>query len=887
MAEFRIGIDLGTTNCALAWTRMDDPDGGAQIFPVAQLVGSQTSAESRLLPSFLALPPGASDWIPGQHARALAPELTGRVISSAKSWFVHHAVDRRAAFLPLGKEEIPADRKLSPLQASQALLQHLRACWDDAHPGAPLRDQQVAVTVPASFDPVAQQLTLEAAYSAGFPDCTLLIEEPQAAFYARPTLETTDEISSRDAGDLHILVIDIGGGTSDFSLFHRNEAGHLRRVAVGEHILLGGDNLDLALAHALEEKCSPSKPLPPSAFNRLVSRAREIKEAFFSGEGTEASEEIWPVAIALPGSSLLRGTLRTEISRSELLPLLLDGFFPLVGRRETPLQKPQGLREMGLPYAHDPAITRHLAAFLRGRPPIRAVFFNGGTTKSPVLRGRILSLIAQWQEGVAPVEWENPEPDCAVALGAARFLHLRAHGKAIESGAARACYLGVGKREALCILPQGTPPDSPQQAAPSGLHATLGQPVSFPLYQHSRRPEDEAGRVVTLDETFQSLPSLETILMPPRNGRKARQAEVRVGLRTLLRSTGVLQVELLCLEHSLKWQDPWRLEFVIRDAQTASSSLRSLPPETISRAADALRKVLGRRTNTQPTGNFLLGIAEKELSQERNAWGAGTVRFLFDQLAGTPEVSDVRAENGAALCQLMSFLLRPGRGVPGDSDRVKKLLPLLIPDGANVPKALRLQQWVALRRISAGIDAQDAGRIWSSLSEEWSALLGSGKVPPTELFLLVSSLDALPREVRAMIAGHLRSLLCVAPDNEMLWRALGRILSRFLFHAGADQILPPSEVDAAWQDLGGLRIADGTRKEAAACWLRAARRTGLREVDASSEVRKGMDRLLRSWNVDEVRRHVLHDIVPLAEADQSRLLGETPPPGLQFESTPE
>ena len=258
MTRYRIGIDLGTTNCALAFVPAESAEGLSTILPIPQAETDHSSSSHTTLPSFLYLPPSRAEWIAGRFARSRAAEVPGRVIHSAKSWLVHHAADRRAKFLPLGSVEIPPTEQLSPVEALSTLLQKLATAWNEVHPHAPLPDQDLAITVPASFDPAAQQLTLEAARDAGFPDSTILLEEPQAAFYA--WLEQADLPAT--GAKTHILVVDIGGGTTDLSLFSAEQKPdsplpRLHRIAVSDHLLLGGDNLDLALAHFLEEKLAP------------------------------------------------------------------------------------------------------------------------------------------------------------------------------------------------------------------------------------------------------------------------------------------------------------------------------------------------------------------------------------------------------------------------------------------------------------------------------------------------------------------------------------------------------------------------------------------------------------------------------------------------------
>ena len=494
MPAYRIGIDLGTTNSALAFVPSDSADGIPKVLPIPQPETAHSSIAAEMLPSFLLLPPAneGPDWVVGRFARQRSAEAPGRVVQSAKSWLVHHAADRTAKFLPFGSSDIPAGSRISPVGALAKILATLAAAWDSAHPDSPLAQQDTAITVPASFDPAAQELSLRAAREAGFPPSTILIEEPQAAFYA--WLESSSETTAALAPwrTSHILVIDIGGGTTDLSLFSAewkpdSPLPHLQRMAVSDHILLGGDNLDLALAHHLEEKLAPGSQLHPTTFAQLSARARELKEAALSPPAGE--ERTFPVAVAKPGASLLAGTLQTEIASSTVRSLLLDGFFPDVQAGEQPLRAAPGLREMGLPYAKDAAITRHISDFLRNRPPVDFILFNGGVTKSPAIRARLADNIARWQPGHPAKILENTDPDLAVARGAARFLWLRASGgpACIEAGASHAYYIAAGENSAVCVLPQNAAAEQPQTASPPNLRATVGQPVSFRLFRNARR----------------------------------------------------------------------------------------------------------------------------------------------------------------------------------------------------------------------------------------------------------------------------------------------------------------------------------------------------------------------------------------------------------------
>ncbi len=489
-ARFSIGIDLGTTNCALAFVPLHG-EARSEVLGIPQWDSQSAVTESVALPSFLYLPEEAAaaqiqygeanneEWIVGRLARKKAAESPGRVVHSAKSWLCHHTSDRSARFLPWGSDDIARDSKLSPVRASALILNHLKRAWNQrfADAGADLEfdRQEITVTVPASFDAAAQRLTLMAALEAGFPETVRLLEEPQAAFYC--WLEQHDfatDLASRltnDSDRKHLLVVDMGGGTSDFSLFelHSQTVGsapRIKREAVGDHILLGGDNVDLAIAHFLEPRLAGERgKLSGTQWDDLVARCRELKEKLLTSDGRLDE----PCAISLPGrgSGLVTALRTAHLTRAEIHALLLDGFFPECAAQAYPYRAQAALREWGLPYASDCAVTRHLADFLRGRPRVDAILFNGGSLRAEFLRERICQQVAKWQSGLPPLVLENADPDLAVARGAAlfgKFLHRRT--ERIEAGAARAVFLEVSRRwtpEAIeralpslvCVLPRG------------------------------------------------------------------------------------------------------------------------------------------------------------------------------------------------------------------------------------------------------------------------------------------------------------------------------------------------------------------------------------------------------------------------------------------------
>ncbi|HWL52812.1 MAG TPA: Hsp70 family protein [Chthoniobacteraceae bacterium] len=904
MKRFRIGIDLGTTNCAVAYTALDDPQGATSVLAIPQPETAHSQGEWPTLPSFLYHPPRGSqeEWIAGRWARERALEVPGRVVHSAKSWLIHHATDRHARFLPLGAD---GDALLSPVEALTALLKTLETAWNAAHPDAPMAEQEVAITVPASFDPAAQQLTLEAAREAGLTDA-ILLEEPQAAFYAwlEAAGDQGEGLLDQKEGRVHVLVVDLGGGTTDFSLFAvergdpvepgEQQGPRLRRLAVSNHLLLGGDNLDLALAHHIEGRLETGDAgLPPTAFARLLAECRRIKEEALC-EPPE-SERVWPVAVAMPGRSLLAGTLRAEVSAREIRRLLLEGFFPEVGPRERPATGGGGLREIGLPYAKEPAVTRHLAAFVRERPAIDALLCNGGLTKAPEIRERLLEHLARWQEGEKPRLLENRQPDLAVARGAARFLHLRAMGdpSRIEAGAASAYYLGVGDGKGLCVLPIGTAAEAPALAESRGLSALVGKAALFPLYRNTRRSGDGAGDLVRLDDTFASLPPVETLLSVPEGKEIPANPRVRVRVRTTLRATGLLRVELLCVEPGLHWPEPWPLEFSLRGAVPSGKESGAASGESASRtgasaslptASEAMAQRIGAKASRggKLTANAIFGAAEKVIGAARSDWTGGMVRELFDRWLPQARHRQVSPLHEEAWLQVAGYLMRPGLGMPGDTERINAFWPELGRAPFFPRKAVRLQRWICARRVAAGLNAERAIALWGEASAEWP----DGGVPSAEVAQLAGALESLPVRLRGELARQLGEALLAEPDHVALWRGLGRLLSRALFHAGTGQIVPPERVVELWERLRRVEVGETIRPEAANAWLRAARLTGLRPLDLPGNVRRQIDDRLKKWGLNEVRRHPLHEVVPIVVAQQqSALLGESLPSGLVLEAS--
>ena len=609
--RFAVGIDLGTTHCALSWVVPELSEGDEivqQEMQVPQLTAPGAVEDLPLLPSFLYLPHGEefaageltvpwgeqNDFVVGELARSLGAGTPIRLVSSAKSWLCHPGVDRRAPILPT---EAPQEiERVSPLQASMQYLEHLRNAWDHANPGIPLREQEVTLTVPASFDPAARELTAQAAAQIGF-EHLILLEEPQAALYSWIQSSSDSWREQVRVGDI-ILVVDVGGGTTDLSLIAvtaREGSLELTRVAVGDHILLGGDNMDLALAHVVKAKLgAQGASLDVWQMQALTHGCRAAKEALLG----DMSADAVPVVVPGRSSKLIGGTIRTELTREEVASTLVEGFFPRVDADARPAARTRGaLTKLGLPYAQDAAITRHLAAFL-GRQlsateilegfdrvlPSEASFlhptavlFNGGVFKAHMLAERMHSVLNGWLEHEGSHQarlLEGADLDLAVARGAAYYGHVRrGRGVRIRGGTAKSYYVGVESAmpavpgieppiQALCVAPFGMEEGTEAELPPQEFGLVVGEPVRFRFFGSSVRRDDHVGTVLEnwSAEELEELEPIEATL--PGEGRTAGEI-VPVSLHAAVTEVGTLQL----LAQPRNGTESWKVEFDVRGRQ--------------------------------------------------------------------------------------------------------------------------------------------------------------------------------------------------------------------------------------------------------------------------------------------------------------------------------
>ena len=604
--RFSVGIDLGTTHCVVSYVELEesgDVEFPQQVMAIPQLTLPGVVEDSFQLPSFLyqaheaELAAGSTslpwtikpDYLVGEIARNLGSKTPIRLVSSAKSWLCHTGVDCKAPILPVNApEEV---ERISPFQATTAYLQHIRDAWQNLHPESPLNKQDLVITVPASFDPAARELTIEAARLVGLEQA-ILLEEPQAALYSWIEKHQSNWRTQVSCGDI-ILVIDVGGGTTDLSLIAVTEKGgnlDLTRVAVGDHILLGGDNMDLALAYTIKAKLEKEgKRIEPWQLQALTHSCRDAKEKIFNNF---TIDDI-PIVVASRGSSLMSGNLRTELTREEVINVLVEGFFPKVAIAERPVNPARtGLRASGLPYAQDAAISRHLAAFLAKQQNATdelkdinlpehatflhptAVLLNGGVLKANTLADRLMEVLNSWlvAEQVPKARLlADPDLDLAVARGAAYYGFVRqGKGVRIKGGTAAAYYVGIESAMpavpglapdivALCIAPFGMEEGTSEELPNDEFGLVVGEPVRFRFFASTIRREDKVGTRLDYwtDEELAELDELDITL--PEEGRRSGEI-VPVHLCAAVTEVGTLELQAVSQKDSSRW----KIEFDVR-----------------------------------------------------------------------------------------------------------------------------------------------------------------------------------------------------------------------------------------------------------------------------------------------------------------------------------
>jgi molecular chaperone DnaK (HSP70) len=927
-SRYLIGIDLGTTNSVVAYIDTQEvADAGPpiRVFPVPQLVERGEVRTLPALPSFLYFPTQeelsaggvVATWnehppmVTGVLAREQGALVPSRQVSSAKSWLSYPGVHRRAKILPAQAE--PPQPMVSPVEASARYLMHLRDAWNGAigtDAETRFEHQEIVLTVPGSFDEEARELTVEAARSAGLDNLTLL-EEPLAAFYAWIAANRhtpTGKSGNLCDGEL-ILICDIGGGTSDFSLVRaRLDKGEwqFERTAIGEHLLLGGDNLDLALARCVEKKLEDSKLTTKQRY-ALRRACCASKERLLN----DPSLERVPVTILGGGHTVFGKALSIDLTREEVLQILTDGFLPITAPDDMPVPgRPTGLRELGLPYASDPAITKHLAAFLTqaavamngssanlllARPD--AVLFNGGFCAPDVTRDRIVEAISTWfggaQSGWRPKLPNNEAVDSAVARGAAYYGRVRrGGGLRIRAGCARTYYVALPSEDGLqgiCVLPAGAEEGTTLPLLNRDFSVLANRPVSFTLYS-SRTRHDAHGEVAVLDEVdVHRHPPLVTLL---RYGKKMRDSYLVVGLRATFTEIGTL--ELWC--ESRHTPHRWRLQFELRDeeaqaqqldtvksqpAPTRSSALTTSDATTESAAQLIGRVFSGSAESATLAPEALVSQMEAALGAKRNSWPISTIRRLSDVLIEVAAGRKKSPGHEMRWLNLAGFCLRPGFGAAGDVARVDKLRTIASNDLAFVDDLqCQVGALVLLRRIAGGINASEQQTLYRKYtSPPGGKRKRLNRQLEYEQWRLIASLEHLLAGARALLGNELLAKIKREPADAMWLWSLGRLGARIPLYGPLHSVIA-AEFAGEWlKKLLDLPMFTPVTASAIAL---IARRTDDRSRDIDEAIREHAISCLTALGVGEESIQLLSKYVPPERADAVRSFGESLPPGLQF-----
>ncbi|KOO16757.1 molecular chaperone DnaK [Vibrio xuii] len=931
--RFLVGIDLGTTNTVVAFCEITDDlqQSDVSLFNIDQLIGPGEVVRKPLLPSFryhpaqgqispsdLTLPweeqPVEGDIrnvIVGEWARELGAKVEGRQVSSAKSWLSHQGVDRSSDILPwAGASDVD---KVSPVIASASYLNHIRQAWNYRNPSNKLEDQDVVVTVPASFDETARKLTLEAAQLAGLSKIVLL-EEPQAVcydWYARHQHTAAEELKQLPL----ILVCDVGGGTTDLSLIEARfnaESGaqeelSLDRIGVGEHLMLGGDNLDLALAHLAETRFNQSKKLNAASLTKLIQQTRKAKENLLSAD---APEEV-KITMLGSGSKLLGGTKSIGLSKQEVHQIALDGFFPLSNFNDTPDKRRSAVVEFGLPYVADPAVSKHVAEFLnqhqqvsysalnqedQSQPAIPVgLLLNGGVFNSELVTERVTNLLGNWR-GAPVTVLDNPHPDWSVALGAVAFGKARRGAQLkIGGGAARSYFLHLQEKnkmgKALCLLSKGTEEGQEIRLSGRRFSLTLGEPVRFNLLTttHDTLSNNTAiqnGVMVDVDpDLFSPLPPYISTLEGEGAELQANQKErVEVQLACQLTEVGTLKMECVHVDDDSK---RWALEFEVRNQKADDDQQQDLHPR-LGESKELISRIYS--SNKKSADSKEIKTLAKELEKKlgkRDEWDFTTLRHLFDAFALGRKRRRRSEPHEKNWLRLTGFSLRPGFGDATDSWRIEQVWGLYQQGIQFKNHQGWTDWWVFWRRIAGGLSQEQQETILADIAKYLHP--GAMKNPQSakaaqdmgyeSMVRLAASLEHLEVEDKVLLASWCLSKAINHNQFEQAhWWALGRLASRTPLYGSQHSVIPreqaeqwlPKLLEQNWQKEPMIAFAA----------VMICRKTGDRLFDISDDFRNQVIAKLKQSKVPDSWLSLVEQVKELSESESKRVFGDALPSGL-------
>lgn len=914
--RYIIGIDLGTTNSAVSYVDLENKADGKpriNLFKVPQLTGPGEITRQSVLPSFLYIPgtydiskesietPWESDTLnfAGIYARNHGSQVPSRLVSSAKSWLCHDNVDRHARILPWGSGDDVF--KVSPVQATAFYLSHIKKSWnhykgDDVE--SFLENQMIIITVPASFDEVARDLTLEAAKTAGLPNVTL-IEEPLAAFYSW-LIQHEKKWDRYIKPDELVLVCDVGGGTTDFTLITLREVDgspRFERIAVGDHLVLGGDNVDIALAEIIKERFGmPGKSITGDRWKTLCHQCRQAKEIILDNIA-----ESKKITLMGQGSSLIAGTMSAELTRKDVEDAVLRQFLPVISRENPGKSESHGnVTEFGLPYESDSAITRHLGWFLerhkedvgrvlksdRYTPDL--ILFNGGSLKPAIIQERIKESIRSWfgeTDTAVPGVLENPNPDTAVALGAAYYGLVKSGiGVKVGSGSPRSYYLGiskpgevVGQKEAICLVERGLDEGSDIIIEDKKFEVLANQPVAFNIYSSSYRSGDMTGDVVSVDDSFTILPPVQTMIQ---FGKKGTRTTIPVKMEAGYTEMGTLALWARSTVSKHRWQLQFQLRASDSPIQIADDDI--FDESIIEKSVSAVHEVFSNKTGNDRLEKIVKEIAEI-VERPKNKWPLGLIRSITDELIKNISARKTTAVYESRWLNLTGFCFRPGFGDAFDAMRIKQLWKIY-KQGVifNKNAQTKSEWWIFWRRISGGLTPGQQRLFMQDLTPVIMAKK-SAKVKLTqqerfEIWMAIANLELLLVKDKIKWGRHLLGELNSKRCSQQLFWALSRIGARELLYGPVDRVIPAGEI-INWIDK---LLSEEWRnpKPVAVALSQLARKTGdpSRDIEDSIAVRV-VEWLNRHENFKPYARFV-QEVVKVERQEENTMFGESLPDGL-------
>ncbi|MBF0113009.1 MAG: hsp70 family protein [Desulfamplus sp.] len=916
--RYVVGIDLGTTNSAVSYIDMAEIGENSshqqrvkaiKIFKIPQLTGAGEFSSASVLPSFLYIPGEydiskesiinpwrrENDMFAGTFAREHGSQLPSRLVSSAKSWLCHARADRQAKILPWGSEHVS---KISPVTATAEYLRHIKKAWNYSFKDEDdfLENQYVVITVPASFDESAREFTLEAAREAGFGRTLTLLEEPLAAFYSWLVQHEYDWQKHVKPDDL-ILVCDVGGGTSDFTLISLKSvegSPRFERLAVGDHLILGGDNIDLALARFIESKFTKKEPLSPDKWKTLCHKCRSAKERILD-DGVNSVR----ITIKGEGSSLIAGTLAADLTKSELENILSEGFFPEVEPSKDGEKKMgRAIAEFGLPYEQEPAITRHIGWFLEkhrqniksilGKEPMPDfILFNGGSLKPDIVQQKIRSSIRRWfscDNTDFPKILENPSPDLSVALGAS-YYGLVKHGTGVKvgSGSPGSYYVGISKDDsskAICIVERGLDEGTAIKLPNMEFEVITNQPVSFNIFSSSFRSGDVSGDIIDIDDSLTPMTPLQTII---RFGKRGEIAHVPVTIEPEYTEMGTLS--LWC--RSTVSNHRWRLQFQLRDASKGEAKDSEVFDNELIEDACNFIEITFKQSSQEQDIKFITKNLEAMVEKKKDDWPLSFLRAIADCLIKNADARKNSPEHEVRWLNLTGFCVRPGFGDAFDSERIRQLWKIYL-TGLIFPKYKQntLEWWIFCRRIAGGLSAGQQRLFFQNISpyllsdSNRNTKKSCSLQEVTEIWMAVANMERLL--VKDKISLARKAIVLLKPDKtaKQLFWVLSRIGARELLYGSVDRVVPAKEVAHWIQKLLKIDWSATPNSPIISTVTQIVRKTGDRTRDIGEDLVNIVIQWLEKMQAKESSLIMVKQFVPVESFEKKILYGESLPHGL-------